>query len=104
MPTPPETPEPKTVRFVFADPPLPAEVSALAIGDAVSIAIIFESGEIEAASIAALVDSIDNWLAAGKCVRLIEAPQMLAHTLYKLGRLKQKSLTVSSRNEEPYAG
>jgi hypothetical protein len=104
MPTPPETPEPKLVRFIFEEPLTSVEVSALSLGDAGSITIIFESGEIEAASIAALVSSIDEWLAAGKGVRLIEAPQMLAHTLYKLGRLKQKSLTVSSRNEEPYAG
>jgi hypothetical protein len=104
MPTPPETPEPKSVRFIFEEPLTSVEVSALSLGDAGSITIIFESGEIEAASIAALVNSIDEWLAAGKCIRLIEAPQMLAHTLYKLGRLKQKSLTVSSRNEEPYAG
>ena len=91
--------------FTFTDPPSAADVASLEVGDAPLIEITFESEDLTPAAIAAVMDAVDSWLAAGRRVRLIEAPQMLAHTLYKVGRLKNSAmLTIEVRRTEPYAG
>ena len=94
------------LRVVFESPPSAAHIAELAANRTYAfIELSFESEEIDSAGIAALVDAIDAWIDAGRRVRLIEAPQMLAHTLYKLGRLKNsESLAMSVRIAEPYAG
>ena len=104
MPKPSETPDVELFSVVFENHPSPSDIASLAVGDADHVEIKFESGEIASDVIAALVDAVDRWLEAGRKVRLIEAPQMLAHTLYKVGRLNNASLSVSVRLDEPYAG
>ena|SRR5688572_17415371 len=98
-------PENDVCRIDFADPPSAADVASLEVGDASLVEINFECDDLTPTAIAALVDVVDSWLAAGRSVRLIGAPQMLAHTLYKVGRLKNSALlAVEVRRTEPYAG
>jgi hypothetical protein len=98
-------PESKAFQIIFADPPSAVDVATLQVDDASRIEITFESEDLTPVAIAALVDAVDSWLAAGRRVRLIEAPQMLAHTLYKVGRLKNSALlAIEVRRTEPYAG
>lgn len=54
--------------------------------------------------LARLVDVLTA-LAKTRAVTLVAPPQMLAHTLYKAGRLRSGRLTIEAeRTEEPYAG
>jgi len=99
-------PETALFRVIFTEAPSAAAVQALAdaVGDD-GVEIEFEIDELPPEAIAAFVEVADGWLAAGRVVRLINAPQMLGHTLYKVGRLNHAPLlTVSVRATEPYAG
>ena len=54
--------------------------------------------------LARLVDVLTA-LARTRSITLVAPPQMLAHTLYKAGRLRAGRLTIEAeRSEEPYAG
>jgi hypothetical protein len=99
-------PEPAPLRIVFRDAPSPAAVRTLAEYDASGgVEIDFDVEDLPPEVIAALVDAVDHWLQAGRAVQLMDAPQMLAHTLYKVGRLKKsRLLTVTVQDTEPYPG
>jgi anti-anti-sigma factor len=60
---------------------------------------------IDGESIAVLVGIIRGHVEAGSEVVVRAAPQMLAHTLYKAGLLKQPGLRLESprADEQPYA-
>jgi ABC-type transporter Mla MlaB component len=61
--------------------------------------------EIDAVAIAQLVTLTRRTARPGRPLTITAAPQMLAHTLYKIGALRHGSLTVDSHaTEEPYAG
>ena len=99
-------PEAPPFRVTVTETPSAAAVQTLAdaVGDD-GVEIEFEIDELPPEAIAAFVAAVDEWLAAGRAVRLINAPQMLGHTLYKVGRLNHApQLTVSVRATEPYAG
>lgn len=56
--------------------------------------------------VATLASLVEDSLRAGARVTLRHAPQMVAHTLYKTGRLRDGSALelVAPREEEPYGG
>ncbi|WP_145258112.1 STAS domain-containing protein [Planctomycetes bacterium Pan216] len=62
--------------------------------------------EMDAQSVAVMVTLLRRQLEAGSAVTLEAAPQMLAHTLYKAGELREggRLSLVEPRTEEPYAG
>lgn len=69
------------------------------------IELCFETESLAPQSIAAWIDVIDGWLAEGRSIHLEAAPQMLAHTLYKVGRLAHSNqLTITAQETEPYPG
>jgi len=99
-------PDADPLRIVAAEDDRPAEIGAIASSaTATSIEVTFEVDDLSSEAIAAYVDLVDDWLRSGRSVRLLNAPQMLAHTLYKVGRLSRSELlTVSMRGTEPYPG
>ena len=82
------------------------ELAAFAAStSAATIEISFEVEDLSSEAIAKLVDLVDDWLQNGRTVRLLNTPQMLAHTLYKVGRLLHSPrLTISVQGTEPYPG
>jgi hypothetical protein len=99
-------PENESLRIVVADGMSAAEVAKSAeTPPSAPIQVVFETDDLSSEEIAAFVDLVDFWLQTGRSVRLHDAPQMLAHTLYKVGRLDRSGrLTVSVRGTEPYPG
>jgi hypothetical protein len=99
-------PDADPVRIVFGDEMSVADAAALAhAAQASPIEIFFDVEDVPSETIAEFVDHVDGWLRTGRLVRLHDTPQMLAHTLYKVGRLGQsRFLTVTVRGTEPYAG
>lgn len=62
-----------------------------------------ETTSIDSAAVATLVDLLRASRRGGAAVVLESPPQMLAHTLYKVGDLAGIEL-IDPRQEEPYAG
>jgi hypothetical protein len=99
-------PDADPIRVIVAEDVTPAEVGAIArSATEMSIDVSFEVEGLSSEEIAEFVDLVDDWLRSGRSVRLLNAPQMLAHTLYKVGRLSRSGLlTVSMCGTEPYPG
>jgi hypothetical protein len=92
------------VRIVVGDGLTAREVGAIAVSTTPkSIEVSFEVDELSSEAIADFVDLVDDWMQNGRSVRLLNTPQMLAHTLYKVGRLLHSPLlTISVQGTEPY--
>jgi hypothetical protein len=99
-------PDAEPIRIVVAEDVSAAEVGVIArSATAMPIDVSFEVEDLSSEAIAEFVDLVDDWLRSGRSVRLLNAPQMLAHTLYKVGRLARPGLlTVTMRGTEPYSG
>ena len=61
---------------------------------------------IDSQGVAQMVTLLRRNLAEGACLVLDAPPQVLAHTLYKVGLLEpgQRVALLNARSEEPYAG
>src|SRR5262245_12542367 len=97
-------PDESPILIVIGDG-LPAEEVRAMAASATSIEVSFEVESLSSKAIAEFVDLVDDWLQSGRSVRLLNTPQMLAHTLYKVGRLLHSPrLTISAQGTEPYPG
>jgi hypothetical protein len=77
-----------------SDPPSDADV--------VRLDLIDEEAD-DPIALANRIDELRVLLEAGCRVELANCPQMLAHTLYKVGLLRERRIVIASmRNEEPY--
>jgi len=99
-------PDDDSVRIVVGDDSTIGEVRKLADHAlAKRLEIVFEIEDPSSEMIAVFVGAVDHWRTQGRSVHLVDAPQVLAHTLYKVGRLiDSPRLTISVQGAEPYAG
>jgi hypothetical protein len=71
--------------------------------DVVRLDLVDEEAD-DPIALANRIDELRVLLEAGCRVELANCPQMLAHTLYKVGLLRGRRIVIASmRNEEPYA-
>jgi len=71
--------------------------------DVVRLDLVDEEAD-EPIALANRIDELRVLVEAGCRVELANCPQMLAHTLYKAGLLRDRRIVIASmRSEEPYA-
>ena len=71
--------------------------------DVVRLDLVDEEAD-DPIALANRIDELRVLVEAGCRVELANCPQMLAHTLYKAGLLRDRRIVIASmRHEEPYA-